>query len=268
MLSLPAMATERRLVFGEVADLYDRHRPTYPDAVIDDLAALVDGDARALEVGAGTGKATRLMAARAVNVVAVEPSPEMARIARSTCAALPGVTVVESDFEAFDPAGETFGLLYSAQAWHWIDPARRYGLARAVLAPGATLAVFWNRPAWTDSPLRTALSAVYRTIAPAMVTHGPLHPDNPSPDREIDEGWDTDIAAAAGLADPQALQYRWSLDYDADSFAGMLATVSEVRLLDPGTRGRLLDGVRATIAAHGDSLAMPMVTRLYLARAV
>ena len=262
------MATERRLVFGDVADLYDRHRPTYPEALIDDLAARVSDGARALEVGAGTGKATRLMAGRGVPVLAIEPSAEMARIARATCAAFPTVTVVESDFEAFDPSGEAFGLLYSAQAWHWIDPARRYALARAALASGATLAVFWNRPAWRDSPLRTALSALYREVAPEMMPSGPLHPDNPSPDREIDEGWAADIAAATGLADPQTREYRWSLGYDAEGFAGMLGTVSEVRLLDPATRDRLLDGVRTTIAAHGDELMMPMVTRLYLARAV
>ena len=262
------MATERRLVFGEVAELYDRHRPTYPAALIDDLAARVSDGARALEVGAGTGKATRLMAGRGVPVLAIEPSFEMAQIARATCAAFPGVTVVESDFETFDPAGEAFRLLYSAQAWHWVDPARRYALARGALAPGADLAVFWNRPAWTDSSLRTALSVLYREVAPGMVPYGPLHPDNPSPDREIDEDWAADIAAAPGLTDPETCEYRWSLDYDAEGFAGMLGTVSEVRLLEPATRDRLLDGVRTTIAAHGDELVMPMVTRLYLARAV
>lgn len=262
------MAAERRLVFGEVADLYDRHRPTYPQPLIDDLAALASDGSRALEVGAGTGKATRLMAARGVRILAVEPSAEMAQIARTSTAGSGRVTVVESDFESVDLDGETFGLVYSAQAWHWIDPHRRYELARAALAEGGWLAVFWNRPAWRDSPLRRALSEVYREIAPTMAAEGPLHPDNPSPDREIDEHWDTEIASAAALTDPATREYRWSLAYDGPSFAGMLDTVSEVRLLSAATRDRLLDGVRTTVAAHGDELVMPMVTRLYLARAV
>jgi hypothetical protein len=67
---------ERRLVFGEVADMYDRHRPSYPPALLDDLIALaaLDVSEPALEVGAGTGKATMMLAARGIPIVAVEPN--------------------------------------------------------------------------------------------------------------------------------------------------------------------------------------------------
>ena len=78
------MRREQRLVFGEVAELYDRHRPAYPGVVVDDLiglAALGPG-ALVLEVGAGTGKATAMFAQRGIRVLAVEPSAEMAVVAR------------------------------------------------------------------------------------------------------------------------------------------------------------------------------------------
>ena len=68
----------RRLVFGEVAGLYDRARPGYPASLIDDLVRWAQPGARALEIGAGTGKATRLLAARGVSVLGIEPSAEMA----------------------------------------------------------------------------------------------------------------------------------------------------------------------------------------------
>jgi SAM-dependent methyltransferase len=262
------MATPRRLVFGEVADLYDRHRPAYPPALIDDLlagAGLRDGH-RVLEVGAGTGKATAMVAARGVRVLAIEPSPSMAAIARRNCGADPNVEIVESDFEQWDSGGERFPLLYAAQAWHWIDPQRKYGLARRALIPGGLLAAFWNRAAWDSTELRNALIAVYERLVPDMPTDGPMHPANPAPGADEDD-WAAELAGVSGFDDLTRRSYRWGQQYTATEFAGLLATLSETRLLDPEVRGRLLATVSDTVAAHGATMTMPIVTYLHTARA-
>lgn len=253
-----------------MADLYDRHRPTYPPALIDDVIAEagIAADQRALEVGAGTGKATRLVAERGVRILAVEPSPEMAALARQTTAgSAPGaVQVVESDFEHFDPGAERFPLLYSAQAWHWVDPAVRYSHARDVLTPGGLLAVFWNRPAWGQSPLRDDLVEAYARIAPQMGTEGPMHPANLQPDG--DEDWLAEIAGVPEFTDPAHRVYDWSQEYSASDYAGLMGTLSEFRLLEPDARERLLTAIQDVIDAHGGSFALPMATLLNTARAV
>ena len=72
---------QQRLVFGEVAELYDRARAGYPEALIDDVISFAGGDGpslRALEVGAGTGKATVGFASRDLEILALEPSADMA----------------------------------------------------------------------------------------------------------------------------------------------------------------------------------------------
>jgi SAM-dependent methyltransferase len=262
------MATPRRLVFGEVAELYDQSRPSYPEELVDDLIALAGlGEGRrALEVGAGTGKATVLFAARGVNVLAIEPSPGMAAVARRNFAGFDDVEVVEADFEGWDAAGERFALLYSAQAWHWIDPDVRYGRARAALTPGAILAAFWNRAAWGASPVRDALSDVYRREAPGMDPGNPMHPDNLTPDDE--SGWPAEIAAADGFDAPGLRRYDWSNQMSSEEYTGLLATLSEVRLLEEPTRDALLAGVRDAIEDHGGTFTMPMSTHVRLARAV
>ena len=87
---------EQRLAFGRFAELYDRARPTYPAAAVDaviQFGALVP-PAGIPEIGAGTGKATELLASRGLGVLALEPSPEMARIARANCERLPFITYV------------------------------------------------------------------------------------------------------------------------------------------------------------------------------
>lgn len=258
----------RRLVFGEVAELYDLRRPSYPAALVDDLLAEsgVGGGRRALEVGAGTGKATELFASRGIAVLAVEPSPEMAAVARRKLAAIAGVEIAESDFEHLDLRGESFPLLYSATAWHWVDPQQRYRRAREALAPGGLLAAFWNRVDWSDSELRRDLAEAYERITPDMPAHNPMHPANPAPVSALD--WAAEIAGAAGFADPVDRVYRWSEEYTPDEYAGLLATHSEFRLLDADRRERLLEAVRAVILRHGGTLAMPMAALLHTARAV
>ncbi|MBV9816773.1 MAG: methyltransferase domain-containing protein [Solirubrobacterales bacterium] len=260
------MRSPQRLVFGEVAERYDRSRPTYPDALIDDLlrrAPLTPG-VRALEVGAGTGKATRLLAARGVSVLAIEPSPEMAAINRR--AARPGTEIVESDFESFDPGGERFGLVYAAQSWHWVDQRVGYERARAALVDGGLLAVFWNRPGWTDSPVRRAISRAYRAHAPSLDRENPSHPD--SRDGRRYATWDDDAAAAAGLEPLPDRTDAWELHYGAREYADLISTHSEIVMLDPGAREPLLDAVAAAIEGCGGRLTMPVRTRCRLARAV
>lgn len=266
LLDLHSLNTPRRLVFGHVAELYDRSRPSYPEALIDDLLglAILDGGRRALEVGAGTGKATRLMAARGVPVLAIEPSPEMAAVARRTCADDPDVQIVESDFEAWDPAGERFGLVCSATAWHWVDAAVGYECARRALTGGGVLAAFWNRPMWGDSALRRDLSRVYREHAPEISTDNPYHPDHHGDEMD----WDSERAAAAGFGPSQTRRYEWQLDYSATEFADLLATLSMFRLLADDAREALLAAIREVVVAHGDQIEVPMQTIAVFARAV
>ena len=263
------MATPRRLVFGDVADLYDRHRPTYPPELVDDLIADADIPAggRALEVGAGTGKATELFAARGVAVLAIEPSAGMAGIARRKFAGDPNVAVVECDFELWDPAAERFGLLYSAQAWHWIDPETRYAQAHRALRPGGLLAAFWNRPAWGPSPLRDALLAVYAEVAPGLSTDGSMHPAHSRPESD-DEDWAKQLAEVSEFAGPTSRTYTWDHEFTAAEYVGMLGTLSEYRLLEAAPRDRILAAVAETIGRHGGTVHMPMATLLCTARAV
>jgi SAM-dependent methyltransferase len=259
------MMRERRLVFGEVAELYDRHRPAYPDRLVEALVALarLDGSQTVLEVGAGTGKATMMFAARGIPVLAVEPSAEMAAVARRNCTGYP-VEVEQSDFERWDPHERRFPLLFSAQAWHWVQPAAGYRKARETLSPGGILAAFWNRVAWDRCDLREALLDAYEQAVPELPTDGPMHPANLCPDGGAD--WTGEIAEVDGLADPEIRYYEWEQDYSAGEYAGLLGTLSETRLLDEARRRALFAAVTATIDAHGGGLALPVRTRLCLAR--
>ena len=105
-------------VFNEVPELYDRVRPTYPDELFADLVAItgMDGRTSVLEVGCGTGQATRSLAALGCSVTAVEPGAGMAALARQRLSTFSKVEVEISTFEDWDDGSRRFDFLVAASA--------------------------------------------------------------------------------------------------------------------------------------------------------
>jgi SAM-dependent methyltransferase len=262
------MRREQRLVFGEVAELYDRYRPAYPDAVIDDLIDLAELEpgSRVLEVGAGTGKATAMFAERGIRVLAVEPSAEMAGVARRMFGDRREVQIEQADFERWDPAGREFPLLFAAQAWHWVEPDVGFAKAARVLARGGLLAAFWNRPVWARAEIREVVLDVYDRVAPELLAEtDPIHPGGTLPSDQND--WVRGVAATSGLSSAEVRDYEWSQTYSGGDYGALLETHSTIRVLDPHRRDALVAAVVDAIERHGDELRLPMVTRVCLARA-
>jgi SAM-dependent methyltransferase len=233
------MTREQRLVFGEDPELYDRARPSYPDALVDEVVDLPGGrEVRALDAGCGTGKATVMLAARGATGTGVEPDPAMAAVARRNLAPFGGWEVVEVGYEAFAGERGSFDLVTSAQAWHWMDPVQRIRQAEHLLRSGGWLALFWNKPIAEPSLVRRRLDELYATHAPEMGAGPPgaqIHDrvgDAPDPQR-----W----------AEVRTRAYAWSASYRTDEYVDLLCTSSDHRLLPPEQRDPLLAGVRAAI---------------------
>jgi SAM-dependent methyltransferase len=129
----------RGLSFGGVADAYERSRPGYPVDAVRWLAGETPLDV--VDLGAGTGKLTRLLAAQGHRVIAVEPIPEM--LAQLE-AAVPGVTALAGSAEAIPVGDASCDVVTVAQAFHWFDqPVALREIVR-VLRPGGRLALVWN----------------------------------------------------------------------------------------------------------------------------
>lgn len=255
----------QRLAFGSVAELYERARPSYPLAAIDE--ALTHADAEpgelVLEVGAGTGKATRLIAERGLRVIALEPDARMAALARRSCSELQRVQVLELDFESYR-AGDQAALVLAAQSWHWVDADVRYQSAARALRPGGSLAALWTLPRWQEVPLRDQLREVYGRLLPQMGAGFPMHPAS-NPD-DLAGDWHEEIGRSSGFEDALVSEHVWTLEYSASAYAELLSTHQDHILLDPHERDALLDGVRAAIDGAGGTLALPFTTSVCLAR--
>jgi SAM-dependent methyltransferase len=148
---------DRALSFGAVAAAYERFRPDYPVELVDTVMAYAGSPIRAaLEIGAGTGKATRLFAQAGVTVTASEPDAAMlGELRRHVPAA---VNTVQASLEGLRLA-ETFGLVYAAAALHWTEPVGRWSRVAALLEPGGVFASFGGPVHLADPDVEVAVRA-------------------------------------------------------------------------------------------------------------
>jgi len=135
------MSDNRELSFDRVADEYERTRPTYPPEVLD-LVPL-DADSTVLDLGAGTGKLTRVLAARYREVIAVEPLANMRAMLERV---VPGVTALPGSAEQIPLDDASVDGVFAAQAFHWFDKAFALPEIARVLRPGGVFAIVWNGP--------------------------------------------------------------------------------------------------------------------------
>lgn len=147
--------THRAETFNQVAALYDRARPPYPQALLDDLIALtgIQAGDHILEIGSGTGHFTIPLADLGMRITAVEPGQNLAAITRAKLAEHPDAVVVECTFEDYELPPEPFDHVVSATAFHWVDPQIRVVKSGAALKPGGYLAIiqtYWGVGAQRD----------------------------------------------------------------------------------------------------------------------
>jgi SAM-dependent methyltransferase len=237
------------LIFNEVPELYDRVRPGYPDDLFSDLTAIVglDGQTSVLEVGCGTGQATRALAVRARSVTAVEPGAAMAAVARHRLASFDNVEFEMSTFEEWDDRGRRFDVLVSASAWHWVDPSIGWRRAHQVVRPGGWVALLANvvvrRP---DEPEVYAETAdLHELFAPGNPNWG--HPPLEEEVRATNEGWGPENDPS-GLFGPTIVRcYPMVQWFDANGFADLLRTMSIYRRLDRDVREPLIEAMAERI---------------------
>jgi SAM-dependent methyltransferase len=250
-------------VFDEVPELYDRMRPSYPDALFADLVALTDLGARSavLEVGCGTGQATRSLAALGCSITAVEPGPALAALARRRLGAFADVEIETSTFERWDDRGRRFDVLVAASSWHWVDPAIGWRRANAVVRPGGWLALLGHvvvrRPG--DVEVYAATADLHQRFVPGHPGWG--HPPLEEEVRAGTSGWGPPHEEGTGRFGPPLVRwYETVQELDGAGFADLLRTTSLYRGLDPSARESLLDAIAARIR---DGLG-DRVTRRYL----
>ena len=233
--------------FDSAAGLYERGRPPYPPAALDWL--LPPGARRVLDLGAGTGKLTRQLVARGLDVVAVEPLDGMrAELVR----AVPGARVLAGSAERIPLADGAVDAVLAAQAWHWVDPPRAVREVARVLAPGGTLGLVWNerdeRESW--------VAELGRII-------GETRPEEAGADDGEDNTSDHPRVGPP-FGPLERRDVPWTHRLSVPGLLDMVASRSYVILMAPGERQALLDQVRQLAETHPATAGQPELGLPYI----
>jgi SAM-dependent methyltransferase len=232
--------------FGAAAAAYQRGRPPYPAEAVDWL--LAGGGHRVLDLGAGTGKLTRQLCDRGLDVVAVEPS---ARMREQLAQTVPEARILAGTAEQIPLPDRSLDAVLVAQAWHWVDAQRAVPQVARVLTPGGRLGLLWN--------VRDERHEWVAALGRIMRRHGD----------DDDGGPVANVGRPFGPIESHDVAWRYHLTPDA--VLDLVASRSYVITLAPEDRAAVLDEVRDLFATHPavmgrQEVELPYVTKCFRAQ--
>jgi len=231
--------------FDSAAEVYERSRPGYPADAVDWLMA--SAPSTVLDLGAGTGKFTRLISKRVDTVIAVDPSE---RMLHQLSRAVPTADTRVGTGEHLPLDDKSVDAVFSAQAWHWMDPATTVPEVARVLRDKGTLGLIWNvRDDRTDWVARMS-----------EIIH-----DGPSADLS-----DNPPVLPESFGVIERFQTVWTHDLDRDEIAELTSSRSHFIVQDPATQALILKQLRHLLDTHPETrdlerIPMPYLTLAYRA---
>jgi SAM-dependent methyltransferase len=247
-----------RLSFNEAPDIYDKVRPSYPAELFDALFQMLPSQPEIVEVGPGTGQATKDLLARGGSVLAIEIGPATAAKLRSN---LPSdrLRVAVGDFEVMEIAAGEADAVFSATAYHWISPRAQTDRPAAILRSEGLVAIV--DLIQVDSPEDAGFFAAAQ---PIYERHGQGHSGPPAPNREA-----VDPKIRAALDEDHRFdcvdvrQYDWNQTYSASDYRNLMLSYSGTQMMEESDRVGLLDDMESFIRNDfGDVVTRPLVVTL------
>ena len=252
--------------FDTAAVRYEKIRPGYPDELYRMLFSYcpVSSGSRAVEVGIGGGQATLPVLKTGCAVTAVEYGAQLAEVCREKFSSWPGFSVMTGRFEEADLPDNTYDLVYSASAFHWIPEEAGYTKVFRMLKPGGAFARFANHPfRGKDNPdLFGAIDEVYAEY------YYPYYRKQP---RKILEYTEEQAAERAGIAEKYGFAgIRYALFYrtrtlTAEEYRMLLGTYSDHIAMEETIREKFFDAVEETINRYGGTISLSDTIDLQLA---
>ena len=221
----------RNSLFDSSAFEYDRYRPSYPNVIISEMARLSDlkSSARVLEVGCGTGQATLQVAKRGYLIDSIDMGKRMVSLARRKCGGCQNVHFRVGKFEnlRFEPL--SYDLVFSAEAYHWIEPELRMKKAAHLLTKKGSLSLLYNYPGKsTDKTMESLKEVIEEESGGKLSTWDYLE--------EIAE-WKKEIEGSGLFNVTKCRRHKWTADYDATSYVGLFRTYTDFLSLPKPVQG-------------------------------
>jgi len=231
--------------FEDVAELYERTRPGYPEPAVDWLVEQLEIDTAStvLDLGAGTGKLTRAFVDRSTRVIAVEPGPEMLAQLRRVVPEAEAVLGAAEDIPLRD---DSVDAVVCGQAFHWFRVEEALREIARVLRAGGGLGLIWNMRHPQD-PLQKEVTALLAPLVPRE-----RQKERPAVEQLVRSALGERTVTSATFACEERL--------DADALVARMRSTSYVAAASEQARDELESGLRALVAARGGIVAFRYLT--------
>ena len=258
--------------FDDITEKYDKVRQSYPSELFADIFRYntPTPSPKAIEIGAGTGKATAPFLNAGYNVTAIEISPNMAKFLQER---FPGdnFKVITAPFEDTELDENTYDLIYAATAFHWVDADIGCPKTFRLLKSGGAFALFrCNVFPGDNVALNDEIQSVYDTHyyshykfnqKPVKLPHSEL-----SQPHEIKRGFGFSDLGAYGFEDITMKFYDAKRIFTADEYITTLETFSDHKQLPESNKTALFTGIREAIQKHGNQHEIDYTYKLYMGR--
>ncbi|HLX32297.1 MAG TPA: class I SAM-dependent methyltransferase [Gaiellaceae bacterium] len=241
--------TPRRLTFGAHADEYERARPEWPEEVA--RWFVPEGAQVVVELGAGTGKLTRAVAALGVRVIAVEPDPRMLAVLRAG-----GLEGVEGSAEAIPVEDGAADAVVAGSCVHWFDLDRALPEIDRVLRPGGRFGFGWNGRDGRHPTIARMNEAIYSQA--------------PDRTRWRDRGWEAEVVAASSFRDVEHVIFEHVHELPREALDAHLWSYATIASLPGPQRERVFADVADVLdsdpdVSDGVRLRLPFAVHAYRA---
>ena len=253
--------------FDTVASAYEKFRPSYPDElykmIFDNIA--LDDSCRAVEVGIGGGQATLPVLRTGCNVTAVEYGEEFSKLCKEKFKEYCNFSIIISRFEDTNFLDDTYDLVYSASAFHWVPESIGYTKVFSMLKSGGAFARFANHP-YRDKgnlPLSEEMDRIYAEYYYKFYDKKQEVPTEYNEGQAIQRA---KIAEKYGFVDIKyALFYR-TRTFSANEYSTLLGTYSDHIAIEENIRKEFFSKIEDAINNHGGSITVYDTIDLQLAR--
>lgn len=253
------------LAFDAVPEIYDRIRPSYPDALFSELFSRFGDDVRILESGPGTGQATASLIAHGAHVTAVEPGPHMADFLSQKFAGNAQIEVINAKFEDAPIATQLvdpYDVIFAATSFHWVDPEVRLHKAHDALRPGGAIAIVGTNQVRSDADhgYFVACQPIYKKYYPWDKA-----PDVPTAEDLVPAEFH-EIADSNLFGQPELHRYPWDQTYTTAEYGDLVRSYSVTNMMEPEAREGLVGDLCALADREfGGFVTRPLVITLTLA---
>jgi ubiquinone/menaquinone biosynthesis C-methylase UbiE len=261
----------RRVHFDEIVEDYDRIRPPYPSELFRDMFAYIGSkrELDALEIGAGTGKATQSVLSANHHVTAVELGENMSAFLLHKFRENQHFQVITSSFEDVPLKADSYDVIYAASAFHWVDAKVGCPKVFRLLRDNGVFALMrFNWVPADNSEIVAAIQAAYVKHYESHYGKGPrkLSREEYSQPVGIQKGFGFEDMRDYGFTDVVCNTYDVVIPYTADEYIQMLDTMSDHRALPSSNREALYTALQAAIVKNGGQIKQGYLFQLYMGR--